>query len=79
MLDMLVEFLRSALSGLVSLLPQDPFVDVFSGFGALSQGLGWLNWFVPVGALLGIMSVWLVAIAGYYVYKALLHWIGVSS
>lgn len=79
MLDMIVGFLRSVLGGLVSLLPQSPFQDVFSTLGFASQGLRWLNWFVPVGTLLGIMTVWLVAIAGYYVYKALLHWIGLGD
>lgn len=79
MLDMLVGFLRSVLGGIVSLLPQSPFEQFYSTFSLLQTGLGWLNWFVPVGSLLAIMLVWLVAIAGYYAYRALLHWSGLSS
>lgn len=79
MLDMVVEFLRSVLGGLVSLLPQSPFEQFYGSFQFAAQGLGWLNWFVPVGTLLGIMAVWLVAVAGYYVYKALLHWAGLGD
>lgn len=76
---MLVEFLRSVLGGLMSLLPQSPFQDFYSTLGFVGEGLGWLNWFVPVGSLLAIMAVWLVAVAGYYVYKALLHWAGLGD
>lgn len=79
MLDMLVGFLRSVLGGLIDLLPQSPFQDIYSTLNVVGDGLGWLNWFVPVGTLLGIMTVWLVAIAGYYLYKALLHWVGLDG
>ncbi len=79
MLDFVVDFLRSVLGGLVDLLPASPFEQFYSAFNVIGQGLGWLNWFVPVGTILGIMVAWLVAIAAYYVYKALLHWIGVSD
>lgn len=76
---MVVEFLRSVLGGLVSLLPHSPFEQFYSAFQVSSQLLGWVNWFVPVGVLLGVMAVWLVSIAAYYVYKALLHWIGLGD
>ena len=79
MLDMIVDFLRSVLGGLVSLLPHSPFEQFYSLTGLPVQILGWVNWFVPVGTLLGIMTAWLVAIAAYYVYKALSHWIGLSD
>lgn len=79
MLDMIVGFLRSVLGGLVSLLPHSPFEQFYGLTGLPAQILGWVNWFVPVGTLLGIMTAWLVAIAAYYVYKALLHWIGLSD
>lgn len=79
MLDFIVGFLRSVMGNIVDLLPQSPFQEYYSGFGIAQQGLGWLNWFVPVGTLLAIMTAWLVAIAGYYVFKALLHWIGLGD
>lgn len=79
MLDFLVEFLRSVLGSVVSLLPASPLESVYGSLAIVGEGLGWLNWFVPVGTLLGIMTAWLAAIAGYYLYKALLHWIGVSA
>lgn len=79
MLDMLVGFLRSVLGGLVSILPHSPFEQFYGALQVPHQILGWVNWFVPVGTLLGIMAVWLVAVAGYYVYKALLHWAGLGD
>lgn len=79
MLDFVVGFLRQVCAGLVDLLPHSPFQDYYGALGAVSDGLAWLNWFVPVGALLGIMTVWLVAVGGYYVFKALLHWIGLGD
>lgn len=79
MLDFIVDFLRSCMGNIVDLLPQSPFQDFYTVLGIAQDGLGWLNWFIPVGTFLGIMAVWLIAIAGYYVFKALLHWIGLGD
>lgn len=39
--------------------------------------LGYVNWFVPIGRMLGVLSVWLTCIAAYYVYQIILRWIKV--
>lgn len=58
----------------ISLLPSSPFATVFAQIGNLPY-LGYLNWFVPVGQILGVMTVWLAAIATYYLYSVFMRWI----
>lgn len=59
---------------LKTVLPRSPFTDIIMSMGNL-PGLGWLNWFFPVGACLRILSAWLVAYAGYLAYSIILRWI----
>lgn len=81
MLDTLLTFIAAAGSAIASLLPLSPFQQWYES-GSLSsvqQGLEWLNWFVPIGDFLAIMTTWLLAIGLFYLYRAALHWIGAIS
>lgn len=64
MIDLL-GFLSGLLGGLLDFLtgflPASPFADVITGMGSLGQGIGWLNWFLPVGDLLAIFGLWIAA------------------
>ncbi len=56
-----------------SLLPQSPvsdYLDYISGF----PYLGYINWFIPVGTCITIMTAWLGCIGAYYLLSALLRW-----
>lgn len=59
---------------LMTVLPKSPFKDVIATLGGL-PGLGWLNWFFPVGACLKIFAAWLVAYGLYLAYSIILRWI----
>lgn len=61
---------------LVSVLPTSPFQEYISDFVPPSW-LGYLNWFLPVGTFLSILSAWLVAIGLYYLYSVIARWIKV--
>ena len=71
-----------ALLGLVqtvlSWLPQSPFAGIAADFQS-SHGLGWLNWFIPVGQIVQIMAAWLGAIALYYLASIMLRWVKAIS
>lgn len=49
MLAWLGGFLSGIFSFLSSVLPGSPFQSLISNFNGLATGLGWLNWFVPIG------------------------------
>lgn len=60
MLGFLVDLFNGFISLLTGLLPQSPFQNITLGQG-IDTALGWLNWLVPVGDMLGIFSLWLAA------------------
>lgn len=63
----------------INLLPSSPVSGVVSALSGSSAALwlSYVNWFIPVGTILGILSAWLFAVAAYYVYQILLRWIKV--
>ena len=60
MLDVMLSYLTGLFQGLMSLLPQSPFSDWATITQDMRTGLGWLNWFFPVDACLGILAAWLL-------------------
>lgn len=68
--------LFNALSFVHDLLDICPFPDIIASLaGTVSDGLGWLNWFVPVGGLVSMLLIWLGCFAAYYAVSILLRWI----
>ena len=57
------------------LLPTTPFQQFIVGIGATPY-LGWLNWFMPIGRCLTVLSVWWTAIVAYYAISWILRQIG---
>ncbi len=60
-------------NAIVFLLPDSPFKDVEIP-AEVQQIFGYVNYFVPVGAMLSIGTGWLAAIGIYYLYQTILRW-----
>ena len=60
---------------LLILLPTTPFQQFIVGIGNLPY-LKWLNWFMPIGRCLTVMSIWWTAIIAYYAISWILRQIG---
>lgn len=60
-------------NAIVILLPNSPFKDVEIP-AEVQEIFGYVNYFVPVAAMLSIGSGWLVAIGTYYLYQTILRW-----
>lgn len=56
----LVEWLADALN----ICPFEDWITMLEGF---DTGLGWLNWFIPVDAIINLMGAWAAALLIYYV------------
>lgn len=69
----LQDILNDILSVVLMLLPDSPFADVEIP-PEITTLLGYVNYFVPVGAMLGIGAGWLTAIGIYYLYQTILRW-----
>lgn len=62
MLDAILGFLSDLVGWLVGVLPASPFQGLVLGLsGDELVWLGWLNWAVPVGDMLDLFILWLVA------------------
>jgi len=69
----LCDILNDILAAVLILLPDSPFADVEIA-PEIRELLGYVNYFVPVGAMLGIGAGWLAAIGIYYLYQTILRW-----
>lgn len=77
---MLFSLIQTVLNGfaafldvVVGLLPQSPFTTDLYTVGA--KYLGIINYFIPIGAMVDLMGVWLVCVTGFYIYMALGRWV----
>lgn len=73
MIAKITQFLQKIAAVLLSWLPDSPFSSVIDNIEG-STWLGYVNWFVPVGTLVTIGTLWTAAIATFYVYQMALRW-----
>lgn len=69
-------WLESGLSNVLDLLPDSPFADLATQVSSLPY-IGWLNWFVPVGAIVTTFAIWVSAIIVLYIGSIVLRWMKV--
>ena len=73
-INSLLEWLQGIADKVLDVLPDSPFKDIINN-SDIQQYLGYINWFVPVGTILKILTAWLVAVAAYYLVSVILRWI----
>lgn len=71
--DWLCGFLSDCLEWLIDWLPDSPFNMIDNS--AVEPYLKWLNWFIPMDFILNTLSLWLVAVTGYYVWSVVLRFV----
>lgn len=60
----------------INLLPQSPFLILEQYQGTqFYELLQMVNWFIPVNTFVGILEVWLPAVAIYYGIQIVLRWV----
>lgn len=69
----ITDVVEEILSAVLLLLPDSPFKDVVIP-DEVKQILGYVNYFVPVAAMLAIGTGWLGAIGIYYLCQTILRW-----
>lgn len=75
--DGMIQIVTTLINQIISLLPRSPFREYINGLqssNVVSQYMGYLNWFFPVGACLNILSVWLIAVGLFYLYSIIMRW-----
>lgn len=69
----IVDLVNNIISAVMFVLPDSPFVN-FTVPEEVQKILGYVNYFVPIGAMLGIAAAWLTAIGAYYLWQTILRW-----
>lgn len=66
-IQLLINVVGGLLGLLVSLLPGSPFTWFDSS--PFADMLGKINYFIPLSDFVSILELWLVAVAGFYIYS----------
>lgn len=69
----IVDFVEQIANAIIMLLPDSPFKDLEIP-AEVRQIFGYVNYFVPIAAMLSIGTAWLTAIGIYYLYQTILRW-----
>ena len=69
----ITDFVSYIANAIVLLLPDSPFKDIQIP-SEVKEIMGYVNYFVPIGAMLTIGASWLTAIGVYYLYQTILRW-----
>lgn len=60
---------------ILAILPASPFLQFI--VGVESNALPYLNWFIPIGRCLTVMTVWWTAVITYYAISWILRQVGI--
>jgi len=60
----------------LSILPNSPFLILDTiDTTEFYQYIKWMNWFIPMSAIVQVITLWCSAILIYYVYQIVLRWV----
>lgn len=74
---MVGDWILGQINGLINIimagLPDSPFPSLIGSIPVST--LQTINWVIPLGSMLTVLSGWLVAVAIFYVFRIILAWI----
>jgi hypothetical protein len=73
MIDAIMNFLTALAAIAIGWLPESPFVDIGVGFESFKNVMGMINYFVPVGTMLGIFTTYLFCVLAWYAARWILR------
>lgn len=72
-MDAIISFINGMLGKVLFFLPDSPMPKFIEFIGDIPF-LNYINWFIPFDAFVSIGSLWLLCVAGYYIYSIILRW-----
>jgi hypothetical protein len=75
-MDWIPKVFLQAAEWALSILPDSPFlvIDSITVESQIYEYIQYINWFVPVPAILALLSAWTAAILVYYIVQIVLRW-----
>lgn len=71
--DWLCNIFSESLKTISNILPDSPFKMLDNT--PIKPYLQYINWVIPIDFMINVLSLWLSAIAVYYVWSVLLRWL----
>ncbi len=65
--------LSSVADKIIDALPRSPFVYLTAN-PTVKEYLGYINWFIPIYSMIGLLEGWLTCIFIFYGVQAILRW-----
>ena len=78
MITNIIQALMNAGDAVLGMLPVSPFIRM-EQIALDNQVLGWISWFIPFDAIIGLLNAWLAAIVVWYFSKKTLRWAKIIS
>lgn len=71
--DPFIEWLSTDPSVLLPLSPVQRSMATWSGWNTIHEYAGYINWLIPIGWMLDVLVLWVVAIGSFYLVQWLLR------
>ena len=75
LLNFIIDSVGSLIGFIFAILPNSPFGSV--SLSPISKWLGYLNYLLPIGEIISILTLWGSCVGVYYIYQIALRWIKV--
>lgn len=72
---LLTEYVNSDAGSWLPVSPFQRFLANWDGLDVIRTYMGYVNWFVPIGTIIDILTFWLIAIGIFYAIQAILRYI----
>lgn len=70
-----MEIIKKIITGILNILPDNPFTDALDEISDGAAWWGYVNYFVPVKAILAFASGWALSMVAYYAWGFIYKWI----
>lgn len=74
-MDWLLQNVNALINYCLAGLPDSPFPSIVGSIP--TSLLQTLNWFIPVGSIIDVLSAWLLAVGLFYMFRVILAWVKV--
>lgn len=68
-----ISWLKDMIAGVIDLLPDSPFQIDIPDY--VHDIMGYINYFVPIGSMIKILTAWTACILTWYLASLLMRWI----
>ena len=72
----LIDSFQGFIDSLIDALPKSPIVYLSSS-PEIEKFMGYVNFFIPIYTMIGLVEAWLTALVTYYVVSVILRWLKV--